>query len=209
MENSTNLYQKLHKDNNSFGARKNAGGLTHNMGSSIKALYKQNVRSILDYGTGKGNFVLSLRESLGDQYVIDGYDPAVKEWSNKPTGKYDIVTCIDVLEHLEHDTIDEIIFEIQEKTNLFSFLLIDLQPAVQYLANGRNAHTLLAPHDWWQSKISRYFPYNISFPIYHKVGYIQKYIMIGSCSPKSMNPMMLFANKLDIFNVMMSNPRSK
>ena len=209
MENSTNLYQKLHKDSDKFGARKNAGGLTDNMESAIKALSKQNVKSILDYGTGKGNFVQSLRKTLGSQYVIDGYDPAVKEWSKKATGKYDIVTCIDVLEHLEYDTIDKILCEIRDSTKLFSFLLIDLQPAVQYLANGRNAHTLLAPHDWWQAKISRYFPYNISFPIYHQGGYIQKQIVIGSFLPTSMNPMMLFANKLDIFNVMMSNPRSK
>ena len=209
MANSTNLYQKLHEQSAQFGARKNAGGLTHNMAIAVTALAKKNIYTILDYGTGKGNFVHGLRSSLGDKYIVDGYDPSVKEWSNKPNRKYDITTCIDVLEHLEHFSVDEVLNDICTKTNKFCFLLIDLQPAVQYLENGRNAHTLLAPHDWWASKVSNYFPYTINFPIYHQKGFTQKYIITGSRQPKSMNEMMLFVNKLDICSVMMRNPRAK
>ena len=32
---------------------------------------------------------------------VDGYDPAVEEWSLRPENKYDIITCLDVLEHIE------------------------------------------------------------------------------------------------------------
>ena len=48
--------------------------------------------SVLDYGTGKGKLVANLRQSTEGKLKIDGYDPAVEQWSTRPDDVYDIVT---------------------------------------------------------------------------------------------------------------------
>ena len=167
-------------------------------------------KSILDFGTGKGNLVKTLRQQLDtSRYKVDGYDPAVGEWEERPNDKYDIVTCIDVLEHLERHNIDQFLADLKRYVNKFCFLLIDLQPAVQYLSNGRNAHTLLAPLDWWSSKISQHFPATVAFPIMNRGGYVQKYIITATNKPKHISEMMIFTDTLDIFERSMVNPIKK
>ena len=206
---NTQAYREIHENNPEFGSRYNAGGLTSKIDKAITSLSKYNINSLLDYGTGKGALVNHLRNTLDDKYSIDGYDPAVEAWNKKPEKRYNIVTCIDVLEHLEPSSIDIVLNEIKQLAEGFCFLLIDLQPAVKYLQNGRNAHTLLAPYDWWAGKLSNYFPYSISFPIYNKGGFIQKYIFTGTCYPAKVLPSMIFTSNLKIFDSSMSNPKAK
>ena len=191
MSESKKLYEELHKRDSSFGSRGDAGGVTKNIKQAIESLKKANVKSILDYGTGKGGLVHSLRNSLPPGYIVDGYDPSVEEWKNKPQQKYDLVTCLDVIEHLDIANIDEFLISVKNVTQHFCFLLIDLQPAVQILSNGRNAHTLLAPHDWWSSKIAAHFYTTINMPIFNKGGFIQKYIITASNSNRYLPEMML------------------
>ena len=205
----TNAYKEIHDKNPGFGSRYDAGGLTSNIGIAIKSVSENNINSMLDYGTGKGALVDHLKKTLGEKYLIDGYDPAVDAWSKKPERRYNLVTCIDVLEHLEPNSIDNVLNEIKRITEGFCFLLIDLQPAVQYLQNGRNAHTLLAPYDWWAGKLSNYFPYNVSFPIYNRGGFIQKYIFTGTCFPSKMLPALTFTTNLKIFESAMANKIKK
>ena len=103
--------------------------------------------SFLDYGTGKGKLVHKLRKEVSQNINILGYDPAVDEWESKPEQAADILSCLDVLEHIEVSTIDDVLADIHKLTRRFCYLVIDLQPAVKSLADGRNAHILLAPTD--------------------------------------------------------------
>ena len=210
MTENVSLYKDLHERDPKFGGRGDAGGLTSNLTKAINKLEGFGIKSVLDFGTGKGNLVKTLRLELDtSKYRIDGYDPAVSEWDKKPNGRYDIVTCIDVLEHLERHNIDRFLADLKQHVERFCFLLIDLQPAVQQLSNGRNAHTLLAPIDWWSSKITQYFPATIGFPIMHKGGYVQKYIVTATNKPKHIPEMMIFTNSLNIFERAMVNPVRK
>ena len=54
--------------------------------------------SILDYGCGNGNVAKILRE-YGFKNVTN-FDPMVDEFSSVPTGKFDLILCIEVFEHL-------------------------------------------------------------------------------------------------------------
>ena len=56
--------------------------------------------SLLDYGCGKGTFLEEIR-ALNLFTTLSGYDPAVTDFSARPTGKYDLVTCLDVLDVVE------------------------------------------------------------------------------------------------------------
>ena len=104
--------------------------------------------SILDFGTGKGLLVHRLRDELGSKVNCFGYDPSVDEWSSSPA-KADVVTCLDVLEHIELSDINDFIANPHSLTNNILFACIDHQLAVKTLSDRRNAHILLAPPDWW------------------------------------------------------------
>ena len=87
MTENVSLYKDLHARDPKFGGRGDAGGLTSNLSKAILKLEGFETRSVLDFGTGKGNLVKSLRQQLDtSKYRIDGYDPAVKEWDHKPDG---------------------------------------------------------------------------------------------------------------------------
>ena len=119
---------------------------------------KFRVQTFLDYGCGK-NGLISLLEGCNDFSSINfrSYDPAVAEYADRPTGHFDVVTCIDVLEHISRGEISQVLHEISDLTSGFFFFAIDLVPAKKYLDDCRNAHIMLAPSDWWCQQISSQF----------------------------------------------------
>lgn len=120
----------------------------------------KSVSSVLDYGTGKGGLVTLLKEShLLHDIDIQGFDPAVKEFVQRPDQSFDIITCIDVLEHIDRYAIEDVIKDIRSLLDGFLFFAIDLAPAKKILSDGRNAHITLAPADWWSQQISAQFSF--------------------------------------------------
>ena len=89
----------------------------------------QPIKSILDHGCGKGGLITSIN---GDTSLIAkayGYDPAIKDYSQLPDRSFDIVTSIDVLEHIGRGYIHQTIKEIKKLTSGFFFFCVDLVPA--------------------------------------------------------------------------------
>jgi hypothetical protein len=157
--------------------------------------------SVLDYGTGKGSLVERLRLELPPAIEVHGYDPAVEAYARRPTQPVDIVTCLDVLEHVELASIDLVLREISSLTRKFCYLVIDLQPAVKSLPDGRNAHILLAPPDWWVGRIAQLFSCQANFPILHECGLPQKLVIAASHSSEHLMLMYAFLIKLNLFSV--------
>tara|TARA_B100000674_G_scaffold186800_1_gene151738 strand:- start:2654 stop:3328 length:675 start_codon:yes stop_codon:yes gene_type:complete len=195
------LNATLHQDDR-YGNRDKAAGLATKLPKALDRMHELKFcSSFLDYGTGKGKLLQYIRSSITHPIALKGYDPAVEQYSSKPNETFDIVTCLDVLEHIELDTIDNVITDIKNYTNNFCYLVIDLQPAVKTLADGRNAHILLAPPDWWHNKISQHFKAFTTFPLYHQSGDIQKIAVLATNNFKSIKAMHGFAIKLDIFEM--------
>lgn len=196
------LNANLHKKDSNYGNRTDGAGLARNLAKALARLHELGAcDSILDYGTGKGALVEQLKSDLPKSIKVDGYDPAVKQYAKRPEDAYDIVISLDVLEHIELKSIDSVLKEIHKLTKNFCYLVIDLQPAVKKLADGRNAHILLAPADWWVNKLSAIFPCVATFPIMHKSGEPQK-IVIAACHQPKLNTLMYsFLIKLDIFSM--------
>lgn len=164
MESSIQAAKSLHKSSNSFGPKSSYSDpkslkFNLNLPNAIKRinLHKQSINSILDFGTGQGGLVNTLREQLDPSIKVTGYDPAVKQFSAQPTTKFDIVTSIDVLEHIPRHEIDASLIQVDQLTNKFFFFGIDLIPAKKNLPDKRNAHLLTAPADWWAQQLKHHF----------------------------------------------------
>lgn len=117
----------------------------------------QPINHILDHGCGQGGLADVLTKEMSIEAEIHGYDPAVKEFECIQRDSYDLVTSIDVLEHIGREHIGEVLKEIKQITKGFFFFCIDLVPANKQLPDGRNAHVLLAPPDWWAQQIKMNF----------------------------------------------------
>ena len=116
------------------------------------------VTRFLDYGCGQNGLVNLLRKYDGFESIeFNSFDPAIKKYSENPCGEFDILTCIDVLEHISRGQITYILDNISNLTRGFFFFAIDLVPAFKTLSDKRNAHILLAPPDWWCQQISSKF----------------------------------------------------
>lgn len=112
---------------------------------------KLEVQHILDYGCGSR---LSLMKALkvDHQLKYQAYDPAVERFSSAPVPA-EMVCCIDVLEHIEEDKIDNVLDHLMELTEALAFISISTGPAKKTLSDGRNAHILQRPAEWWLPRL--------------------------------------------------------
>jgi len=108
-------------------------------------------RELLDYGAGKGRLGMTLNQMFNEKFVIHHYEPAVAEWS-KPPEPCGFVACIDVLEHIEPDLIENVLDDLKRVTAGVGFFSVDTQPAKKVLSDGRNAHLIQKPASWWLPK---------------------------------------------------------
>jgi hypothetical protein len=111
--------------------------------------------SLLDYGCGSRRSLLQAIK-LSDEVVYEGYDPAVPDYSTQPLPA-ELVCCIDVLEHIEPELLDNVLDELGRLCDPLGLFTIHTGPAVKLLSDGRNAHlTQQGPH-WWSRKLTKRF----------------------------------------------------
>ena len=110
-----------------------------------------NAATLLDYGCGSRQ---SLRPALTVRIDYRGYDPAVPEYSADPEPA-DCVACIDVLEHIEPEMLDQVLDHIRSKTLKRALFSVHLGSAGKTLSDGRNAHLIQEPPAWWLPQIMR------------------------------------------------------
>lgn len=111
-------------------------------------------KSVLDYGCGRGNLAeLFLKYHHATIYK---YDPAIPEFSEFPTGHYDLAVNTDVLEHVPEEEIEGIIRNIRALSRN-AFFNVHLSHASEILSNGENAHCTIKPPEWWKQQVKKYF----------------------------------------------------
>ena len=140
------LNELLHLEEPSYGS---GGGLKY--AAFVKeAMRRTGSTTVLDYGCGKG----SLRKALGE--FVANYDPAVPEWAEMPSPA-DLVVCTDVLEHVEPEQLGRVVDHIRSLTLRAAFFVIACREARKTLADGRNAHLIVQPPEWWVELLSERF----------------------------------------------------
>ena len=121
----------------------------------VRQLFEQTkATSISDYGAGKQNLRKALEES-GLRTDYRPYDPAFPEYGEPQSA--DLVCCIDVLEHIEPDLLDNVLDDLAAITVRQGFFTIHTGPARKVLSDGRNAHLIQKPSSWWLPRLCERF----------------------------------------------------
>lgn len=139
------LNEQLHQDNENYGKSGSKWSFV-----ILKLAEQLRTKDILDYGCGKSSLSLHL------PFSIKQYDPAIKKYEDKPNPA-DVVVCTDVLEHIEPECLDNVLQHLSVLTKQMGLFTASTKPAIKTLADGRNAHLIVKPGNWWLLKILNYF----------------------------------------------------
>lgn len=101
--------------------------------------------SILDYGCGKTKME-----------GIARYDPAIPSVAKDPKPA-DLVMCVDVLEHVEPEHLNAVLKHIAGLSSIVTFMVVATRPSNKTLADGRNAHLIVEPREWWVPRIMKHW----------------------------------------------------
>lgn len=141
------LLQQAHAQDHEWGS-----SAKRRLGEVLALAHELGAGRVLDYGCGKG---VLLDELCMAGLTVAGYDPGMPEYS-APPATADLLVCIDVLEHIEPASIDAVLAHIATLAPV-AYLVIALFPARKILPDGRNAHLIVQPPDWWLAKLATHF----------------------------------------------------
>ena len=129
--------------------------------SSVPKIYNYAIqhecKSILDYGSGKSDFLKTLNADFPDHGLqINEYEPGRPELAGDPAIS-DMTICVDVLEHIEPDKLDNVLDHIASKTNKIFYFKVCLLPSFNSFEDGTNLHLIVEPKEFWLDKLSKYY----------------------------------------------------
>jgi hypothetical protein len=149
----TEVYLKLQQE---LHENPNYGIMSIKFAPVVKQIIEQfQITSISDYGAGKKNLLKALKSQYDVNLPYFPYDPAFPEYG--PPQPADLVCCIDVLEHIEPEFLQNVLDDLKAITTNYGFFSIHTGPAVKLLADGRNAHLIQQPSSWWLPKLCERF----------------------------------------------------
>jgi hypothetical protein len=119
-----------------------------------KIINRLGVTQLLDYGCGRARLFQHLQ--VEHPMKLQGYDPAIPGFSGDPI-PMQMVTCIDVLEHVEPECLDAVLDDLVRVTEVIGFYTVCTEPAEKTLSDGSNAHKIIKPKEWWLEKIMSRF----------------------------------------------------
>lgn len=138
------LYAQKHRDFPQYGdSAKRHVDIVKNL------IAKRGYKTFLDYGCGKA--ILS-REIPG----VVNYDFAIAEYSQLPSGSFDLAFCIDVLEHIPEGELDETFTYLKSHAGSVYFC-VHMGESIHKLANGEPCHCTVRPAHWWMGRLENYW----------------------------------------------------
>ncbi len=155
------LNAEMHEEQPEFGTMASSLGLP-----IAKLCHKHGFRTVLDYGCGKGTLAPVLRHY---GFTVEEYDPGIPGKDGDPSPA-DLVVCVDVMEHVEMDCVDDVIKHIAGLSKRLAYFMIDNGPAQKTLPDGRNAHITIQGRKWWKQKLSQYFKLSICVKVDQFIG---------------------------------------
>lgn len=132
---------------------------------------KRDSVNILDFGSGNGThwhhrvFFPNAKDKANfPEYIgtrLRGfyrYDPAHPTFHIKPEGKFDIVICTEVLEHVPVEELPSLLTEINElmDTDAIALFSVPKELSKNAFVDGENLHCTLMPKEEWIELIGTY-----------------------------------------------------
>lgn len=112
--------------------------------------------SILDFGCGRSDLLAYFWND--GKRTLKRYDPAIRKIRQMPNGRFDLVICCDVMEHIPMSSVDTVLEQIKSKTTRCVFT-ISTKLARAKLPDGQNAHCTILTTWEWIKWIRSYFPH--------------------------------------------------
>ena len=124
-------------------------------GADVVRLLHRNkqVRSILDFGCGKGTLAQYIRQ-YAPLMTVSEYDPSVPGKDTIPDRQFDMIVSTDVMEHIEPESLTETLEWIQNHARLGQFHVIACGPTNKVLPDGRDVHLIQQPINWWVGRMA-------------------------------------------------------
>jgi hypothetical protein len=109
--------------------------------------------NILDYGCGSETLAKGIaKENAGIK--VYQYDPGIPKCNKIPFAA-DLVTCTDVMEHIEPQFVENVLNHIKSLAIKGVFFTIALANCKENLPDGRNTHLSVHPYDWWLERLKK------------------------------------------------------
>ncbi len=131
-------------------------------------LIRTKIKSLSDYGAGKKNLEIGLKNAGYTNFTYLPYDPVFPEYGEPHQAE--LVCCIDVMEHIEEEFVENVLNDLKNITLKLCYFSIASIPAAKTLSDGRNAHLIQKPARWWLPKLCERF--NIEFLQTNPSGFI-------------------------------------
>jgi len=109
-------------------------------------------QTLLDYGCGG---YPRLQEHM-KHHAVTSYDPALPGHDYLPLNPFDLVVCIDVLEHVEPSTLDDVIDYLKHVTGKALLISVSTSPSTKLLPDGSPWHCHVQPKEYWDKKLHHF-----------------------------------------------------
>ena len=109
----------------------------------------------LDYGAGHGGLQIAIKAKCPNRFIITEYEPSRTDEMIPIPHEY--VVCIDVLEHVEPELIENVLDDLKRVTIDKGYFTISCRTAKKILRDGRNAHLIVKGPYWWIPRLSNRF----------------------------------------------------
>ena len=153
---ATNSYKKQlymqHEIHTSWGHGASINKFKH----CLHFLEKEECKTIIDYGCGKSNLKDFVEKNYN--YEVTEYDIGI-EGKDVLNNKADFIVCVDVLEHIEPECLEDVLKHIHRHATKGVYFSICLVASYGFFKDGSNLHTIIKNGDWWYSKVLQYFKF--------------------------------------------------
>ena len=146
------LTEEYRKQQEKLHEKGNYGVIGRQYGPLVsQVIDRLEINHVLDYGCGK-NRSLTATLKPTRKFIYQCYDPGVPQYAGLPKPA-EMVVCCDVLEHIEPECLEAVLDHLEELTEVVLFATIHTGPAGKVLDDGRNAHLIQQPMEWWLPKL--------------------------------------------------------
>lgn len=113
---------------------------------------KYQPQSMLDFGCGHGALIATINQHHPN-IELAGYDPGNPAFASLPTRTFDAVVSTDAIEHIEPAFLADTLTTIGGLMQRCGCFRIACYPAKKSLPDGRNAHLIVQPPEWWREQL--------------------------------------------------------